>query len=122
MTRAELRNRLLQSLGGPWPKACDLNPRLRETMQKDGYRVESLLYDAEPGDAVPAYLLVPDSVDADHPAAAVAVWHQHGGQYDEWTEALVETLNSGLGCRAGEGPRSIRRLSARGTHSVRRSQ
>ena len=30
---------------------------------------------------VPAMLLVPDGVDANHPAPAVAVWHQHNGQY-----------------------------------------
>jgi len=39
------------------------------------------MYEAEPGDWVPACLLIPDGVDAEHPAPAVAVWHQHAGQY-----------------------------------------
>ncbi len=76
-----LREELLQCLGGPWPEPCDLRPRLRETIQKDGYRIESLVYEVEPGDRVPALLLVPEGVDAAHPAAAVAVWHQHNGEY-----------------------------------------
>ncbi len=78
---AEFRARLLASLGGPWPKPCDLKPKLRETIVRDGYRIESLTYEVEPGDRVPALLLVPDGVDSDHPAPAVAVWHQHNGQY-----------------------------------------
>jgi dienelactone hydrolase len=78
---AGLREKLLQCLGGPWPDPCDLRPKLRETIRKDGYRIESLTYEAEPNDPIPAYLLVPDGVDANHPAPAVAVWHQHGGHW-----------------------------------------
>ncbi|MBN2292067.1 MAG: dienelactone hydrolase family protein [Pirellulales bacterium] len=76
-----LREKLLQCLGGPWPEPCELCPQQREIIHKDGYRIESVTYEAEPGDRVPAMLLVPDGVDADHPAPAVAVWHQHNDEY-----------------------------------------
>ncbi|MHB8901142.1 MAG: dienelactone hydrolase family protein [Thermoguttaceae bacterium] len=75
------RQQLLQCLGGPWPDACDLKPVVREILQKDGYRIESVFYEAEPGDKIPAMLLVPDGVSAASPAPAVAVWHQHNGQW-----------------------------------------
>lgn len=81
MTDAELKAKLLQCLGGSWPEPCDLKPVLRDTMQKDGYRIESLTYEVEPGDRVPAFVLVPEGVDAAHPAPAVAVWHQHNGAW-----------------------------------------
>jgi hypothetical protein len=82
VTRAEgLREKLLECLGGPWPQPCDLRPVIRETIRKDGYRIESVTYEVEPGDRVPAMLLVPDGVDANHPAPAVAVWHQHNGEW-----------------------------------------
>jgi dienelactone hydrolase len=81
MTSAELREKLLQCLGGPWPAPCELKPVLRETIRKEGYRIESVTYEAEPGDRVPAYLLIPDGVDAAHPAPAIAVWHEHNGQW-----------------------------------------
>jgi len=81
MTPAQLKRELLQCLGGPWPEPCDLKPRKRKTIQKDGYRIESLTYEVEPGDRVPAMLLVPDGVDAAYPAPAIAVWHQHAGQW-----------------------------------------
>ena len=79
--RADFRARLLDCLGGPWPEPGELKPQLRETITKDGYRIESITYEAEPGDAIPAMLLVPEGVDADNRAPAVAVWHQHNGQW-----------------------------------------
>lgn len=79
--RADFQEKLLECLGGPWPEPCELRPTLRETIERDGYRIESLTYEAEPGDAIPALLLIPDGASAAKPAPAVAVWHQHGGQY-----------------------------------------
>jgi dienelactone hydrolase len=80
-TMAGFRECLLECLGGPWPEPCDLRPVLRETVQKDGYRIESVFYEAEPGDRIPALLLIPDGVGAASAAPAVAVWHQHNGQW-----------------------------------------
>ncbi len=79
----EMRDRLLECLGGEWPQSGPLRVETTAaTIVKNGYRIESLSYEAELSDRVPAFLLVPDGVDADHPAPAIAVWHQHGGQYD----------------------------------------
>ena len=85
------RDRLLAGLGGPWPADCPLEPRPREAVvvdgrriesgRRDGYRIESVDYCVEPGERVPALVLVPDGVDAAHPAPAVAVWHQHNGEW-----------------------------------------
>jgi len=69
-------------LGGSWPDPCDLKPIIREKTQKDGYRLESVTYEVEPGEAVPAYVLIPDGINAGNPAPAVAVWHQHNGAYN----------------------------------------
>ena len=77
----DFRRKLLECLGGRWPEGCELKPQVRETIEKDGYRIESITYEAEPGDAIPAMLLVPEGVTADRPAPAVAVWHQHNGQW-----------------------------------------
>lgn len=81
MTPEQLRAQLVDCLGGPWPDPCPLRPQLREIVHKDGYRIESLSYEVEPGDRVPAMLLIPDHVSEQKPAAAIAVWHQHAGQY-----------------------------------------
>ena len=81
MKTADFRAKLLECLGGPWPAPCELKPVLRETIRKDGYRIESVFYEVETGDRVPAMVLIPDGVDAAHPAPAVAVWHQHNGEW-----------------------------------------
>ncbi|MFW6162036.1 MAG: dienelactone hydrolase family protein [Planctomycetota bacterium] len=81
MEREAFREKLLECLGGPWPEPCELNPEPRGMTVNEGYRIESLTYEVEPGGRVPALLLVPDGVNAGHPAPAVAVWHQHAGQF-----------------------------------------
>jgi len=68
-------------LGGPFPEPSPLNPQLRETLNKDGYRIESLTYEGLTGERIPALILVPDGVTASHPAPGIAVWHQHNGEY-----------------------------------------
>ena len=78
---ADLRAKLLECLGGPWPEPCELKPQVRETTQKEGYRLLSVTYEVEPGDRVPAYLLIPNGASPARPAPAIAVWHQHNGAY-----------------------------------------
>lgn len=81
MAVADLHDKLLTCLGGPWPEPCDLKPELREKFDKDGYRIESVTYEVEPGDRVPALVLIPDGASASKPAPGIAVWHQHAGQW-----------------------------------------
>jgi dienelactone hydrolase len=81
VNRDEFRQHLLDCLGGPFPEPCPLNARTLDTWQADGYRLESVSYESEPGDFVPACVLVPDGVSAEHPAPGVVCLHQHAGQY-----------------------------------------
>ena len=81
MADEQFRKHLLKSLGGDWPEPCPLNVQHRETIKADGFRIESVYYDAEPGDAIPALLLVPDHVSEETPAPGICIWHQHAGQW-----------------------------------------
>jgi dienelactone hydrolase len=76
-----LRARYQTCLGGPFPDPVPTNLQVIEIIRKDGYRIESMTYEAQSGIKIPALLLVPDGVTADHPAPAIAVWHQHNGEY-----------------------------------------
>jgi dienelactone hydrolase len=80
-SKTPLKERLLECLGGGWPERGELRARKTKTEQADGYRLEWVDYEVEPGDVVPAILLVPDGVTAQSPAPAVAIWHQHNGQW-----------------------------------------
>ena len=70
-----------ECLGGPFPEPVPLNTVLRETIKKDGYRIESVTYEVEPGDRIPALVLIPDNATKDNPVPGIAVWHQHNGEY-----------------------------------------
>jgi dienelactone hydrolase len=83
MTAIDFQERLLACLGGPWPDPGDLRAGVESSLQKDGYRLEAVRYDAEPGDRIPAWLLIPDGVSAQSPAPAVCVWHQHAGNWQK---------------------------------------
>ncbi len=76
------RHHLRECLGGEWPEAPPLKPEIRRVTDREGYRMEWVSYQVEPGDRVAAYLLVPHTAGAKRPAPAVAVWHQHNGQWD----------------------------------------
>jgi dienelactone hydrolase len=88
MVAIDFRERLLQGLGGPWPelppvvvKQRELTPQQREMQATAGFRIESITYQSEPGEDIPALLLIPNSVTADRPAPGIAVWHQHNGEW-----------------------------------------
>jgi dienelactone hydrolase len=68
-------------LGGQFPKLGTVKPKIKEIFQKDGYRIESISYEAQPGDWIPALLLVPDKASKENPTPGIAVWHQHNGEY-----------------------------------------
>jgi dienelactone hydrolase len=81
MSLATFREKLLACLGGPWPDPKPLRPRTLHSVQCEGYRIESVTYEVEPDDPVPALVLVPDGMSPTAPAPAIAVWHQHNGQW-----------------------------------------
>ncbi len=57
----------MEAIMGPLPgreKRCPLDIRVTERLEFDGYSRFHLTYAAEPGSRVPAYLLVPETVDA----------------------------------------------------------
>ena len=75
------KSTLLRCLGGPWPEGIDLNESIKHTEQAKGFRRVTLTYELEKGEHCPAILLIPDGTSASNPAPAIAVWHQHAGQY-----------------------------------------
>ena len=73
---------MLQCLGGDWPQAGPLNSKTLGTEELEGgIRREKVAYEAEPGEAVPAYLLIPPGVTQEKRAPGICVWHQHNGAW-----------------------------------------
>ena len=60
ISKKEMLQNLINCLGGPWPEPGPLKPNHRDTIRKEGYRIESVTYEVEKGDRVPALILIPD--------------------------------------------------------------
>jgi len=78
----DFREKLQACLGGPWPEPGPLNAVTLESTERDGYRLEKVRYDVEPGESVAAYVLIPSGASATKKAPGICVWHQHNGAYD----------------------------------------
>jgi hypothetical protein len=57
--QADVRKKLLDIIG-PFPDKTPLNVRVTGTIQKEGFRVEKLIYESMPGYYVTAALFIPD--------------------------------------------------------------
>jgi len=92
--RAAIRGSLILSLGLPRERT-PLNPRITGIYQRDGYRMEKLIFESRPKWYVTANVYVPDR--ADFPTAAVLCPHGHWGlgRY----EAPVQARSVGLAKR-----------------------
>ncbi len=76
--RHNLRN-AVAALRGPLPNPVDPEPVELERTIGPGYVQTKLVFRTASDVDVPALLLVPDGVDADHPAPAILALHGHGG-------------------------------------------
>jgi dienelactone hydrolase len=81
MKPQEMRRQLQACLGGAWPEPSPLKPKIVDTEKTKDFTRHLVSYEVEPDDLVRAYLLIPTGVTARKPAPAVAIWHQHAGQY-----------------------------------------
>ena len=73
----------LRDLLGPLPTLVDPEPVELESTVCRGYVQTKLVYRSAADVDVPAHLLIPDGVDANHPAPAVLALHGHGGGKDD---------------------------------------
>lgn len=69
--RQRIVTRLSEILGLEFSVPGDLAPRVLDRRERDGYRIEHVVFMSEAGVEVPAYVLIPHGVDAQHPAPAV---------------------------------------------------
>ena len=84
----------LESIMGPFPpdvRRVDLDVRIEESVQCDGYVRRQLSYQADPGVRVPAYLLLPDGAATNRSRAFPAVLALHQ------THAAGQKVVVGLG-------------------------
>jgi hypothetical protein len=79
-TQDELREKLLQMIGGLPVVKTDLHPQVTGKVQMDGFSVEKLIFQSLPGVYVTALVYVPDDHSKKHPAVLVPAGHAPNGK------------------------------------------
>jgi dienelactone hydrolase len=96
VNRQQIRAKLWTMLG-EMPPFFTPQPTVISSEQRDGYRLEKIVFDNGAGAEVPGYVLIPDS--ADH-APAILYNHAHGGDYTIGKKEIFEDryeLNNQIG-------------------------
>src|SRR5437016_305727 len=90
-TQGELRQRLLQMIGGLPTAKTDLQARVTGRIQMDGFSVEKLIFQSLPGVYVTALVYLPDDHSKKHPAVLVPAGHAADGKfhYQSLSQRLV---------------------------------
>jgi len=93
--KAQLREKALRVLGGLPAMRTPLHPRVVGTIQRDGYRIEKVVYESLPGLHVTALLYLPDS-PGPKPAVLVACGHSPLGKaYEKYQEIAARLAKRG---------------------------
>jgi len=80
-TQDELRQKLLQMIGGLPAVKTDLHARVTGRIQMDGFSIEKLIFQSLPGVYVTALVYVPDDHARKHPAVLVPAGHAADGKF-----------------------------------------
>ena len=84
--KVTLRENLLKAWGGFPETSCELEPRILGGFQRDGYRVEKLVFQTRPGVWMTANAYVPDQ-----PGRHSAILHVHGHWAGAKQDPVVQT-------------------------------
>ena len=93
--RAYLRECMLRELGG-FPERTPLNARVVGTLDRDGYRVEKIIFESQPKFFVTGNLYLPKSGKGPFPAVLFPEGHERGGKTNpDWQHVLVSLARRG---------------------------
>ena len=93
--RAYVRERILHAIGG-LPERTPLNARTVATLQRDGYRIEKVIFESQPHFYVTANLYLPASGTGPFPAVLYPLGHELGGKANPtWQQMLVTLARRG---------------------------
>src|SRR4029078_2393060 len=73
--RQQLVKEKLNEIMGPFPKRGGLNPEITGIIQKDGYRIEKIIYESVPGFYETGCLYIPDNLKGSAPAILNVIGH-----------------------------------------------
>ena len=108
--KALLRERMLKAIGG-LPERTPLNARVVGGLDRDGYRIEKVIFESQPRFYVTANLYLPKTGRPPYPGVLFPLGHERGGKANrDWQHVLVSLARRGFVGLAwdplGQGERS----------------
>jgi cephalosporin-C deacetylase-like acetyl esterase len=96
--KAYVRAKMLQDLGG-LPDRTPLNARTVGVLERDGYRIEKVIFESQPQFYVTANLYRPTRGQPPYPAVLFPLGHERGGKANPtWQQILVTLAKRGYMC------------------------
>ncbi len=90
-----LRRHMTEALGG-FPERTPLNPRVTGVLERDGYRIEKIVFESQPRFYVTANLYLPTRGTPPYPAILYPLGHEPGGKsYPVWQQMLGSLARKG---------------------------
>ncbi len=109
MRRAYLREAMVRDLGG-FPVRTPLNARVVGTLDRDGYKIEKVIFESQPHFYVTGNLYLPKVGSPPYPGVLFPLGHELGGKSNgDWQQTLANFARRGYVCFAwdpiGQGER-----------------
>ena len=96
--RKQMHSKMMAAMG-EWPERTPLNARTVETIKREGYRIEKIIFESMPNLFVTANLFIPDSKEfkAPYPAVVMSCGHADTGKdCDIYLRACVLAVKAGF--------------------------
>ena len=87
----DAQTRIRQAFGSE-PERTPLNPRVTGTVERDGYRIENVIFDSRPGFPVTANLYIPKGRTGPMPAVVGTCGHSTNGKAEEAYQSFAQGL------------------------------
>ncbi len=89
--KAYLRERMLSALG-VFPARTPLNPRVVGVLDRDGYRIEKVIFESQPRFYVTANLYLPKTGQPPYPGVLFPLGHERGAKANPGWQQMLGTL------------------------------
>src|SRR5262245_58677482 len=94
--QAAVRSRILASIGG-LPERTPLNAKVVGALERQGYRVEKVIFESQPGLFVTANLYLPRTGTPPYPAVLFPLGHERGAKaHEAWQRFLITVVRNGF--------------------------
>ena len=92
LKRQQVVKNKLKELIGAFPRKEALNPEITGVIQKEGYRIEKIIYEPIPGYYETGCLYIPDKINGKAPAILNVFGHDQASFREEYYQVIITNL------------------------------